>query len=140
MSELEGQRELKGFGGWLVLFQIYIIIMVVGGVQTLFSSLFYALFMGAAMAGPPYHIILQAVEFVLALVCMVLFYRRRKAFRPMFVVHSIFFLGISISNRIELGTGFDIISIVGLVLGNGVAVAFMIALYKSQRVKNTFVK
>ena len=140
MSELEGQRELKGFGGWLVLFQIYIIMMVVGTIPLLTSSQVSSFFMGTTMASPPYHIILQAVEFVLALACMVLFYRRRKAFRLVFVVHSIFFLGISISNRIELGTGFDILSIVGLVLGNGAAVAFIIALYKSQRVKNTFVK
>ncbi len=140
MNESVNKKELIGISGWLVLFQIYIIIMVVGGVQILSTSLFNPLFMGATIAIPLYLIILQVADIALALVCMVLFYRRRKAFRPIFVGHSVLFVGESIFNRIEYGSVFDILSIVGLVIGIGVTVTFIIALYKSQRVTNTFTR
>ena len=155
MSETVDRKELKGIGGWLVLFQIYIIMSAFSAAQSLLT-LFVMNRNIVLPAFKPYYIVLLAAAFALVLVCVVLFYKKRMAFRPVFIVYSIvvlatttvyLFYGSDFSYySIELGeyasfftSVIKSIGYVSLAIGTGIIVAFIIALYKSQRVKNTFI-
>lgn len=147
------RRELKGIGGWLVLFQIYIIMAVFSALESLILFL-----MGRTVVASffePYYIVLLSAVFALALVCMVLFYCRKMVFRPMFVAYAFASLGTAIlytfykadfsynnagiAKYAALIKSFiNTLSIVSVAVGTGIIIAFIIALYKSQRVKNTF--
>ena len=152
MSELEGQRELKGFGGWLVLFQIYIIMAVLGGIESVLhiivtNSTPVVLFF------EPYYRALAAAMFGLSLACMVLFYCKRMAFRPVFMIYGVvsimsgltyafFKTSIGFAGKSEyvvfIGTLVNTLSLIFMAQGMGTIVAIVVALYKSRRVKNTF--
>jgi len=154
MSEAVNGKELKGIGGWLVLFQIYIILAVVSAVQSLLTLFLMGDIM-IVLSFKPYYIILLAVVFAFALTCIILFYRKRTAFRPVFIVYGIVALA---STAVYIFYGNDhlyyytaleeyalyfasLVKIVGYVsfaISTGIVLAFIIALYKSQRVKNTF--
>lgn len=153
MGEMEGQRELRGFGGWLVLFQIYIIMAVAAGLE----STLLIILAGTDTVLPwfePYSMALAAAMFGLSLACMILFYCKRKAFRPVFAAYGIVTLVSCVTylffkNPYDYaGTGWNaalfasvinILSTVFMVMGIGTVIAFVIALYKSRRVKNTFI-
>jgi hypothetical protein len=151
MSEEINRKEPKGIGGWLVLFQIYIIMAVAAGLE----SVLLMILPGEAMIAPPfvpYYIVLEAAVFLLALVCMVLFYCKRMAFRSVFMIYGIVLIGFNSVHAFyktlynNVGTGrYAILSepfihIVSIILASAIIVASIIALYKSQRVKNTFIK
>lgn len=150
------QKELKGLGGWLVLFQIYIILCVVSALN---SAVIIA-FLGNMTVLPsfrPVYIALLSAAFAAALACMILFYCKRIVFRPVFVAYAVIAL-VSTTLYTFVGADYSIyttlygeygrffvpalraISYVSLVIGGGLMLAIIIALYKSQRVKNTFMK
>ena len=154
MGEMEGQRELRGFGGWLVLFQIYIIMAVVGGLE---STLLMILTETNTVTPffEPFYMGLTSVIFGLSLACMILFYCKRMAFRTMFVTYFIVMLVSSVTyllfrvplsyagaSRLSefLGAFINTLSIVFMVKGMASVVAFIVALYKSRRVNYTFIK
>lgn len=147
------KSDLYGIGGWLVLFQIYIILAVGSTIQTLLFGLLNdsRIIMESYR---PYYFAFLSVAFILALICMIFFYRKKIVFRPLFIVYSVLTLissvvynlyGADYSSSVSLGEyssnvatfikGFGYVS---LVIAAGIMIAMIIALFKSQRVKNTF--
>ncbi len=101
----------------------------------------------------PYFFAMIAISFVLLIVCMLLFYKREMAFRTLFVIESaVMILGmilfymegqdgmfyfvagdswaLMIAMRITITASMHVAIVP--------SIAFIIALFKSQRVKNTF--
>lgn len=154
MGEAYGQKELKGFGGWLVLFQINIIMAVVTGLESVLILILTDM-TPVALFFEPYYIALTVAMFGLSLACMVLFYCKRIAFRPVFVAYGIVMLVSCVTYAFfrtpydYAGTGrygalfasmVSILSTLFTAMGVGTIIAFIIALFKSRRVKNTFIK
>lgn len=155
MSENPMETQwLKGPAGWLVLFQIYIIMAVATSIQTILLGLAMGNIFDFG-AYRPYYYVLLAVAFAIALVCMILFYRRKMAFRLWFIAYSVVSIissvlynvfGANVSyttpELIEYASSLtsftDNLSYVSLVISLGITAALIIALFKSQRVKNTF--
>lgn len=152
MSEEANGKELVGIGGWLVLFQIYIIMAVAAGLE---STLLMILTDTNTVLPffEPYYMALTAAMFGLSLACMILFYCKRMAFRPVFVVYGIVGMVSGVTYTFfkipfdYAGTGrygvlfvISILSTVFMAMGVGTIIAIIIALYKSRRVKNTFIK
>ncbi len=155
-GELQEKQELKGLGGWLVLFQIYIIMAVAASVQTLVLALitgntFFYVF---SQAFRIYYIAFMAVSFIISLLCMIFFYRKKIAFRILFIVYSllavsfslVYYLSGEVLRYIEdtsvymayFADFIKVLTISSIIIGIGIYAAFIIALYKSKRVKNTF--
>lgn len=153
MNDIEARNDLSGLNGWLVLFQIYIIMAVASSLQAILLGL--VLDSGAiSKSYKPYYYAFMAGSFVIALICMIFFYRKKIVFRTLFIVYGVFTLissvvynlyGAEYSNSASLGDyssnvatfikGFGYVS---LVIAAGIMIAMIIALFKSQRVKNTF--
>jgi len=170
MNKIVQQKELKGLGGWLVLFQIQIISSLAGAAQgiivfsamgmLLSSSLMSEMYYGAGfnpfemwrILSSPIAIVVMAVILLFALLCVVFFYKKRKVFRVFFILGSavnmaaaILYMSYVFNFMAEaFGTsGFSttittITLALSLLPSIGIMIAFIIALYKSQRVKNTF--
>ena len=171
MNEIE-RKELQGLGGWLVLFQIHIFNSLAGIVQlvilvpvfrligtymmrsNVYASLDTNPFSVFDFIFSPIAIAIIAVLFVLTLLCIIFFYRKRIVFRTLFVIQSVVYLvGFGLyyfyimtdmyTQTTDGFTAFDGVFFgfaiaFGLLPILGIAVAFIIALFKSHRVKNTF--
>lgn len=172
MNEINTKKNLYGFGGWLVLFQIYIFLTLVESVQSLFGfAIMGSMFSGDFFKGlygfndfdlgrffklfnSPFVYVFTAVIFVLTLLVVIFFYRKKIIFRTLFIAQSvvsivggafyyIYILG-------QIGTMFDnefaemgrvlmtSAGVMSLIPALGIPLALTIALFKSQRVKNTF--
>ena len=162
------QKELKGLGGWLVLFQIEIWSNLAGAVQMgillmalglvskspVFSEFganpfefFYGLNSPIAYA-------LIAAIFVLMLLCVIFFYKKKMVFRVFFILGSVVYIVamglyyfIFMGNMYSAmdfglqafgGVGTFFMLAFGMLPTVGIIVAIIIALFKSKRVKNTF--
>jgi len=154
MNEMDTNKNLYGLNGWLVLFQIQLISGLAGAVQNIpFVLLLSRDILKDVFV--PYFVIFNAAMILTALVCIVMFYKKRMAFRPLFVFYSIvavvflalyYFVGMDFSYMNTGTAGIDsfmktfmlVVQINGLVFSIGIHTALIIALYKSQRVKNTF--
>lgn len=158
------RANLQGIDGWLTLFQIHIIYGVANyGMALIIFPVFLAI--SNSLTSPydvfdvyntaflPYFIALIAVSFVLLIVCIVLFYKRKMAFRTVFVIESalmatslvlFYIFGMSgvFASLSELGViviiVFRIIMGIAILASMAPNIALIIALFKSQRVKNTF--
>lgn len=102
----------------------------------------------------PYYLIYTVILFLIALVCLICFYRRKIIFRLIYI----FLAAISIAFLIYYNLSGDamryimekatynasieefyiFMNINLLVISIGISVVFIIALYRSKRVKNTF--
>ena len=171
MNEIE-KRELKGLGGWLVLFQIHIFNSLASIIQVaVLVPIMSFIFNSSAMKGlyglpdgypfnifdflySPPAVAIIAVIFVLTLLCIIFFYRKKMVFRVLFIIQSVISLVglvlyyIFAMSRmyaeiladipqvadafVYIGGAFAIIPTLGI------TVALIIALFKSHRVKNTF--
>jgi hypothetical protein len=172
MSEITyQQKELRGLGGWLVLFQIQIWSNLAGTVQmgfliplsgifmrrmftSVYSDLSYSPFGMFAELNSPIAYAFILVVFVLTLLCIIFFYKRKLAFRVFFILESVIYLvamGLYYNVMLkfmsaEMTTGYFDFSgmftgfmiFFGMLPAVGILVAFIIALFKSKRVKNTF--
>ena len=162
MNEIE-RKELRGLGGWLTLFQIYIIygaanygaafiILPLMVAYYIRSPIFY-LFDVLHIDFMPYFIAIIAISFVLLIVCMLLFYKRKMAFRTVFVIESavmilcmiIFYtqgldsmFGFFDEDSWFLNVALRIIFTASMHVAILPKIALVIALFKSKRVKNTF--
>lgn len=124
-------KKLVGYYGWLAWFQVNIVCSI-------------AIPLAMMMPGVPHltdDIIISYIIPILSIiplfVCAVLFYQRKLQFRIAYVVYQIFWLIIIISNIYysqELT-----LTRVGVVLGLAMQITITIALFRSRRVKNTFV-
>jgi len=124
------EKKLRGIGGWLVLFQLHIVLSTS---STIVSTMnFFALSDKID--------ILTAVALVLFLcaqiLCIVYFYRMKMAFRIIYIIAAVInliMLGIGLSKNakeiLEYSNVFIGIVIYAIVIG---------ALFTSKRVKNTF--
>lgn len=171
MSEIVIEKELKGLGGWLVLFQIQVWSNLAGAAQmaifiplsgifmrsmlaTAYYDLSYNPFgMFAGLNSPIAYVFIFAI-FVLTLLCIIFFYKKMLVFRLFFIIESvIYFVAMVLYYNVMLKimsagmmndyfdfsgifTGFMIFF--GMLPAVGILVAFIIALFKSKRVKNTF--
>ena len=171
MSEIVYGKELKGLGGWLVLFQIQIWSNLAGVAQmavyiplsgifirnmfdTVYSASGYNPFgMFAALNSPVSYAFILSI-FVLTLLCIIFFYKKKLVFRVFFIIESVIYIVAAIlyfmvmlrvmsagmmNDFIDFNgifTGFMVFF--GLLPAAGILVAFIIALFKSKRVKNTF--
>lgn len=125
------KKELVGYYGWLSWFQVNIVCSI-------------AIPLAMMMPGAPHltdDIIISYIIPILSIiplfVCAVLFYQRKLQFQIAYVVYQIFWLIIIISNIYyaqELT-----LTRVGVVLGLAIQITITIALFRSRRVKNTFV-
>ena len=113
MNEIQ-RRELKGLGGWLVLFQIHIFNSLAGILQLVvlvpvMRLITNSLMKTGAMSdlygfsdGYPFNIFeflysppaiaIISVLFVLTLLCIIFFYRKKIIFRTLFIIQSVVYL------------------------------------------------
>ena len=176
MSEVTyPQKELKGLGGWLVLFQIQIWSNIAGAAQILIFYPIAGIILKAQLSKgyfdafggfgtdmyniyfSPYIYIFAAVILVLTLLCIIFFYKKKLLFRVFFIIETILYIiGMCFyylyiikimantytdmfGNSAPFTNVFTIFfAAVGILPMIGIAVAFIIALFKSKRVKNTF--
>ena len=176
MSEITyQQKELKGLGGWLVLFQIQMWSILAGAVQNLvlfpiagvflenlkfpsyFASFGRGFFSVYDIYDSPWIYIFFGVITVLLVLCVVFFYKKKLVFRTFFIAESVVNTVSMFSIVFYLVNGLG--SMYGLIAGDstsmtnvfavfyfatviipviGINIAFIIALFKSKRVKNTF--
>ena len=175
MNEIE-RKELKGLGGWLVLFQIHIFNSLAGVLQMVvlvpvMRLITNSLMKTGAMSdlygfsdGYPFNIFeflysppaiaIISVLFVLTLLCIIFFYRKKIIFRTLFIIQSVVYLaGFGLYyfytmvrmytefmvDLPQIGNTFMYISgAFAMIPQIGITVAIIIALFKSHRVKNTF--
>lgn len=172
MNEINAKKNLYGFGGWLVLFQIYIFMTLAQAVQSvvafmLMGSLirggFYDSFYGFSDFNPmdffklfasPYLYVFMAISFVFTLLVVIFFYRKKIVFRTLFIIESavsiigfvlyyVYIMGqmdtMFFDGFMEFGRAMMIFSgVISFIPALGIPLALTIALFKSQRVKNTF--
>lgn len=172
MNGIDAKKNLYGFGGWLVLFQIYIFMTLAQAVQSVIAFMF----MGSLIRGgfyddffwfsdfnpmdffkqltSPYMYGFMAVSFVLTLLVVIFFYRKKIVFRTLFIIESavsiigfvlyyVFIIGqmntMFFDGFMEFGRAMMISAgVVSFIPALGIPLALTIALFKSQRVKNTF--
>lgn len=153
MGDIEAKKELEGISGWLVLFQIYIILVVCEA----FQNILLVFFTGKTMQHEmflPYYVLFNVSLLLISLVCMILFYKRQIAFRRLFIFHGIVYIiflvlyGLFGTEPIYFNSYSGVVStyeiitkvvrVERLIVIIGIYTAFIIALYRSKRVKNTF--
>ncbi len=112
----EKTAALRGFGGWLILFQLRIYLGILLSIYILIAYR---------------HDILFLIAFIITLVpiavCMVLFYRKKLLFRTVYIVRAA--LGLACACMISIPY------FLGTVAGEGIIVY---ALFSSNRINNTF--
>lgn len=172
MNDIDARKNLYGFGGWLVLFQIYIFMTLVQSVQSLFAFVimgrvfkedFFSDLYGFSdfnmgdffkLFNSPYVYTFVAVIFVLTLLVVIFFYRKKIVFRTLFIIQSavsiigyilyyIYIMGqmdtMFFDGFMKTGRAIMIFAgVISFIPALGIPLALTIALFKSQRVKNTF--
>lgn len=122
LYEANWRKEIKGFGGWLVLFQIWMYVIILLHGLIVFRPALADL-----------NRVAVAALFLLSVTCMVFFYTQRMVFRILFIgllVSYTAYAAVTAANFI------DLMSENGLFIIWGMAIT--IGLFNSVRVKNTF--
>lgn len=169
MDELEAKKELKGIGGWLVLFQIYFFMTLVQVVQSVVAFIIMGSLIREGLYSnfynyfpinifefifSPYMYAYMAVIFVLTLLIVIFFYRKKIVFRTLFIIQSVvsvigfiiyfvFIMGqmstVFFDSFVKMGRAIMILAgVMSFIPAVGIPLALTIALFKSERVKNTF--
>lgn len=172
MNEINARKNLYGFGGWLVLFQIYIFMTLAQAVQSVIALMlmgslirggFYDDFFWFSDFNPmdffkvftsPYVYGFMVVSFVLTLLVVIFFYRKKIVFRTLFIIQSVvsiigfvlYYINIMgqmdamfFDGFMEIGKAMMIFTgVISFIPALGIPLALTIALFKSQRVKDTF--
>lgn len=151
MGDIEAKEELRGVSGWLVLFQIFIILAVCVS----FNNILLVLFAGKTVhCGMflPYYVLFNVFMLLISLVCMILFYKKQIAFRRIFIFHGIVY-AIYLVLYDLYGTApvyfshsaasyheyiYKAAMVIKLIIIIGIYITFFISLYSSKRVENTF--
>ena len=109
MSEITyQQKELKGLGGWLVLFQIQVWNTLAGVVQIAIMIPLFAVisrkvfsfhintetnpFEAFSTLNSPITYLFVAAIFALILLCIIFFYRKKIVFRVLFIISSVLYI------------------------------------------------
>lgn len=114
MKWFENSNEIEGIGGWLALFQV-----------RMYMGLVALLVLGASPA-------LVVLFVAVSALCMTLFYLRRMAFRAVYVVAAVLSIVVAIA-ALPVGWTYLIVQLV-------LEAMVIPALYRSKRVKNTFIQ
>lgn len=136
--ELERRKNLVGTGGWLSLFQLYLFLtfaelfVLIAGLIATFIREDIALANIDALG--VLHLVLIPVLMATIVVCLVLFNKRKLAFRYVYIASAALYF---VFKLLTTQSHYPVLQIIiGLIL-HGLVI---FALFKSYRVKNTFVK
>ena len=119
-------KILKGLDGWLGFFQFRIYTGLVLNIIMVLANGFIDYAYMSALLYIPLVLSVLLLMYSPMIVCLVLFYKKRMAFRIWYIVSATIFLVVSI-----LSLDF---SLLGIIL----EIIIFIALFRSKRVKNTF--
>ena len=132
-------RDLNGIGGWMIIVIIgrfITIVMALVSIPQLMENYGYFswldTFVNLSLT------VLVPIDVVVNIIILVFIFKRNILFRKIFVVYTIFILAVTVAGMIFLKLAFDTAYTQGLTSFIGAAI-WITYLYKSKRVRNTFI-